>query len=289
MKKFLMCSPDGVFDCLYTINPWMVGNVHNIDKDTAIKQWKNLRSIVSEFALVETKIEFLDESIQIPDLVFTANAGLPFKMDGQKSVVVSSFLYEQRRKETSRTEVWFNTLGYTTFHVDSFFEGAGDALVDTNNRLWVGVGRRSADLVIDELRDLTKDYYTNINGLELINPRFYHLDTCFCPLSKGHIMWYPKAFSTQSYWHVAMLIGHRSSGVHDAQFRPDMLIDVDDEDALNFACNAICIDDIIILNKASANLKARLVGLGYMVIETDLTEFMKAGGSAKCLVLELLD
>ena len=58
-------------------------------------------------------------------------------------------------------------------------------------------------------------------------------------------------------------------------------------DAGNFACNAVNIGDRVILNKASDPLKARLMLAGFQVHEVELSEFLKAGGSAKCLTLKL--
>lgn len=289
MKTFLMCSPEGVYDCLYNINPWMTGNIHNIDKDRAIHQWETLRGVLSEVAQVETR--YLTEKLPVPDIVFTANAGLPFKRGKENAMILSSFAYAERRSEIPLQEKWFRDMKYSVYHLGDFFEGAGDALVDTENRLWVGVGKRSRSEVVSELRELTKGYFKEVLEMRLVDSKFYHLDTCFCPLSKGHILWYPGAFDTSSYWKAASLVGHRSSGVyvHDTAFRPDMLIDVTEEDANNFACNAINVDEVIIANKLSDPLRERLNDLGYITIETDMSEFMKAGGAAKCLVLELLD
>jgi N-dimethylarginine dimethylaminohydrolase len=64
---------------------------------------------------------------------------------------------------------------------------------------------------------------------------------------------------------------------------------VDTVDAGNFACNAVNVGDMVYLNKASEPLKARLRLAGFQVNEIDMSEFLKAGGSAKCLTLKLLE
>jgi len=64
-------------------------------------------------------------------------------------------------------------------------------------------------------------------------------------------------------------------------------IEVSDEDAANFACNAVCINDTIVVNKMSDQLIMKLRSFGFSVIQTPMTEFMKAGGSVKCLTLRL--
>lgn len=111
-------------------------------------------------------------------------------------------------------------------------------------------------------------------GLELVNPRWYHLDTAFCPLPDGQAIAYKKAFSAKS---VAAL---------DAVFG-ESIIWVSDTDAKNFACNAISIGRSVIMHRVSAELRFALQQRGIEVIEADVSEFLKAGGACKCLTLEI--
>jgi N-dimethylarginine dimethylaminohydrolase len=64
-------------------------------------------------------------------------------------------------------------------------------------------------------------------------------------------------------------------------------IEVDAEDAAQFACNAVSIGSHVFLHRASEALRATLSAAGYELHECDLSEFLKAGGSAKCLTLML--
>ena len=73
----------------------------------------------------------------------------------------------------------------------------------------------------------------------------------------------------------------------ESRIPPHKRIVVDTADAGNFACNAVNVGDQVILNKASDPLKARLMLAGFSVHEVELSEFLKAGGSAKCLTLKL--
>jgi len=131
---------------------------------------------------------------------------------------------------------------------------------------------------------------THLKGLYRAGALDYHLDTCFAPLSKGHYLWYPRAFSTSSYWSVAMQNG-RSSGVYDeedpAPYVADMLIDVDETDAEAFACNVVCIDDTVIVPQCSDKVLKALEQRGYNPVVVDMSEFIKAGGAAKCLTLQI--
>ncbi|MBD2019869.1 TIGR00300 family protein, partial [Leptolyngbya sp. FACHB-36] len=113
--------------------------------------------------------------------------------------------------------------------------------------------------------------------LRLMDERFYHLDTCFCPLSNGYLLYYPPAFDAYSNRLIEMRVPEAKR------------IAIDEADAVNFACNAVNVDHIVILNQASDDLKQRLTAAGFQVVETPLTEFLKAGGASKCLTLRVTE
>ena len=124
---------------------------------------------------------------------------------------------------------------------------------------------------------LEKFFDLEIVSIKLVDERFYHIDTCFCPLTDGFLMYHPPAFDYDS--RIAI----------ESRIPPHKRIIVDTMDAGNFACNAVNIDDRVILNKASEPLKARLMLAGFRVHEVPLSEFLKAGGSAKCLTLKVTE
>ena len=269
MKHFLMCEPK-FFEVCYVINPWMEGNLGNVNKALAQEQWDNLHRIVSGLATV-TLIEPVEG---LPDMVFTANAGLVHSGEsGKRECIVSSFRHPERQPEAMYFEEFFATQGYSVLPLkeDTIFEGAGDALFDSQGRLWFGSGIRSHSHALDEI---VAALHVEAVGLELVNPHWYHLDTAFCPLPDGRALAYAKAFSAKS---VVKL---------NAAFGKNILW-VSEQDAMNFACNAISIDQSVIMHKASAELKAALERRGLEAIEAGVSEFLKSGGSCKCLTLEI--
>lgn len=262
--KFLMCAPDH-YDVDYVINPWMEGNIHKSSRDKAVEQWQGLHHILKEHAIVDLVAPVLG----VPDMVFTANAGLVLG----KNVVLSRFLHKERQGEEPFFKAWFEQNGYTVYELpkDLPFEGAGDALLDREGRwLWAAYGFRSE---LDSHPYLAKWLDIEVLSLRLIDDRFYHLDTCFCPLANGYLLYYPGAFDSYSNRLIEMRVA------------AEKRIVLEEADAVNFACNAVNIDHIVVMNKASDGLKARLGEVGFQILETPLTEFMKAGGAAKCLTL----
>ncbi|MBC1240819.1 LOR/SDH bifunctional protein [Nostoc linckia z18] len=266
--RFLMCPPDH-YDVDYVINPWMEGNIHKSSRDRAVEQWQGLHHILKQHAIVD----LVPPEKGWPDLVFTANAGLVLG----ENVVLSRFLHKERQGEEPYFKQWFEANGYTVYELpkDLPFEGAGDALLDREGRwLWAGYGFRSE---LDSHPYLAKWLDIEVLSLRLIDERFYHLDTCFCPLANGYLLYYPGAFDSYSNRLIEMRVA------------PEKRIAIAEADAVNFACNAVNVESIVIMNKASDALKSRLADVGFQVLETPLTEFLKAGGAAKCLTLRVTE
>lgn len=263
-----MCSPDH-YNVDYVINPWMEGNIHKSSRDRAAEQWEQLYHSLKDHAVVE----LVKPQLGLPDMVFTANAGLILG----DTVVLSRFFHKERQGEEPFFKQWFEEQGYTVYELpkDLPFEGAGDALLDREGRwLWAGYGFRSE---LDSHPYLAKWLDIEVLSLRLMDERFYHLDTCFCPLADGYLLYYPPAFDAYSNRLIEMRVPEAKR------------IAVSEKDAVTFACNAVNVDRIIVMNHASKELKQRLTEVGFEVLETPLTEFLKAGGAAKCLTLRVTE
>ncbi len=268
--RFLMCAPDH-YDVDYVINPWMEGNVHKSSRDRAVEQWEGLYHIIKDHS--HAVVDLVKPQIGVPDMVFTANAGLVLG----DTVVLSRFYHKERQGEEPFFKQWFLEQGYTVHELpkDLPFEGAGDALLDREGRwLWAGYGFRSE---LDSHPLIAKWLDIEVLSLRLMDERFYHLDTCFCPLTNGYLLYYPGAFDSYSNRLIELRVPEAKR------------IAIAEEDAINFACNAVNIHQTVILNKASDSLRKQLEAVGFEVIETPLTEFLKAGGAAKCLTLRVTE
>src|SRR5579884_2206253 len=266
--RFLMCPPDK-YEVDYVINPWMEGNIHKASPEQAMGQWEGLYSLLSQHA----EVERITPQAGLPDMVFTANAGV---IVGDK-FVLSRFLHRERQGEEAPFKKWFTKQGFEVFELppDLPFEGAGDALMDRAGAcLWAGYGFRSE---LDSHPHLARWLNIEVISLRLIDPRFYHLDTCFCPLEDGWLLYYPQAFDAYS------------NRLIEQRVPAEKRLTVGEADAVRFACNAVNIGKNIFVNQFSADLRARVEAAGFEIIETPLSEFMKAGGAAKCLTLRLTE
>ena len=282
MPRVLVCPPTH-FGVEYVINPWMAGQVGAASPEKAAEQWEALVAILEGIA----DVHVINAGPGLPDMCFTANAGLVLG----ETFVATRFAVSQRQPEEALHKEWAASAGFEIIdsQADLPFEGEGDALwwpqspqpgsarghpsQESPPLLWTGYGVRTA---LGAHKPLAERLRVRVESLRLVDARFYHLDTCFVPLPGGRVVYYPPAFDARSQRRIAALAP------------PAQRFAVDEEDARNFACNAIRIGRTWIANHASPALRQRLESWGYRVVTTPLTEFMKAGGAAKCLAL-LLD
>jgi N-dimethylarginine dimethylaminohydrolase len=263
---FLMCSPE-LYDVSYVINPWMEGNLHGSCREQAMLQWQQLHRALTNIA----RVELVEPQSGSPDMVFTANAGLVHR----GVVALSSFLHPERQGEEPHFRKWFGDSGFGICEIPRAtpFEGEGDALFEVDGScLWAGHGIRTRE---SSHRRLSETWHVEVISLRLLDRRFYHLDTCFCPLFGGYVMYFPQAFDTDSNAKI------------ETHYPEEKRIRVSEADALRFACNAVNVGRRIILNEISDGLREQLESRGFRVEQVRLTEFLKAGGAAKCLALRL--
>jgi N-dimethylarginine dimethylaminohydrolase len=234
------------------------------DRPAALRQWSALKQHLEEAG---AKIDLLPPKTGLPDMVFTANAALIY----EKLAVMARFRHPERQGEVAHDEAWLRGAGFEIRHVpeDLHFEGAGDALF-CGETLFAGYRIRSHARGHQQIGEMLG---CRVIPLELVDGYYYHLDTCFCPLAPGQAIYFPPAFDDY---------GRAALKAHV----PD-LIEVDAEEARRFACNAVVVGRIVVTNTGSPKLHESLRTHGFTPRETPLDEFVKAGGSAKCLTLRL--
>jgi N-dimethylarginine dimethylaminohydrolase len=265
MSRLLMCPPD-YYGIEYEINPWMrISNQSNGDR--ARTQWQALTRVLGKE--IGAKLEFMEPVPGLPDLVFTANAGV---LHGGKAVP-SRFRHPERQREERHFIEWFTRKGYEVITLDTgmYFEGAGDLLGFPE--FWFGGYRQRSD--IRAYDTLSTIFSKRILPVELVDQRFYHLDTCLCPLSGGELLYFPPAFDAYAQTVIASHVEQNKRFAVPAS------------EAERFACNAVCVDHHVVLPTGCPETMEWLGRQSYTPHPVELDEFLKAGGSAKCLTLAL--
>jgi N-dimethylarginine dimethylaminohydrolase len=255
-----MCRPT-YFGVEYSINPWM-DPAKPTSTETAVAQWEDLHDLLVSLG---HRVDAVEPVPGLPDMVFAANAATV--IDGR--ALVAKFRYPQRDGESAHYFEWFEAHGYAPVQASWHNEGEGDYLT-VGEVVLAGTGFRSNRHAHREAEEF---FGRRVIGLDLVDPRFYHLDTALTVLNDNEIMYYPPAFST------------RSQAVLRDLF-PDA-ITAARTDAKAFGLNAVSDGTNVVLPEAATGLATRLRERGYTPIGVDLSELLKAGGSAKCCTLEL--
>lgn len=260
-NRWLVCRPVD-YDVRYKINPWM-DLLRLPEKILARVQWTALHHTLLRLG---AWLEYVHHEDGLPDMVFTANAGLVRGGD----VVLSRFRHKERQGEEVFFQRWFEDHDFRVHTVSSgAFEGEGDALF-AGERLYCGYGYRSDRPAHEEVAALLN--VKDMVAVELVDPRFYHLDTCFCPLTSEVAIFFPDAFSAE--------------GVRALE-RSIELIPVPALDAEKFVCNAVVLGRDVVVAAGCQLTYDVLASRGFTAHPVDLSEFIKAGGAAKCLSLRL--
>ena len=262
-----MCPP-WHFGVLYEINPWMHTEVR-VDVDTARAQWDDL---VANLRAAGAEVVTMEPAEHVPDLVFTANAGL---VSGN-AFMPSHFRHPERQPETPVFSEWFEKAGFTIRRLPDTLdhEGAGDALPFFDERgrsvLLSGYRPRSdaaAGTVVSELLEVP------VRSVELVDERLYHVDLTFCPLDDRRAICAPLGWDDYGRKVVAELV-------------PEPLW-LEDDEALSFCANSVVVGTNVVMPTVPPRVGRILESWGFSVSESPVSEFLKAGGGCRCLTLAM--
>ncbi len=272
--KVMVVTP-GHFDVEYIINPHMKGNIGDVDKEAAFREWAVIKETYRKLGLYVHEVEGAEG---YPDMVFCANQSLPnITSDGVKQVVMSVMHAPERKGEVPFIQKVYEDSSYDVVHLDESkftdFEGMGDAIWHHKKRLiWGGYGYRSSMDVYSHISDTFK---TPVIALELVNEKFYHLDTCLCILNEETALIYPKAFSEE--------------GLNLIRAMFPVVIEADKYEAEElFACNATCPDgENVLIQEGCNKVNSALEEVGFIIHEVSTAEYLKSGGSVFCMKMLL--
>jgi N-dimethylarginine dimethylaminohydrolase len=256
-----MCPPT-YFAVRYSINPWM-HPAEPVDVLTAIAQWQHLHDALTGLG---HRVDLMPADPDLPDMVFTANGGIVI---GQRALV-PRFRHAERDGESVHFARMLKGLGIAEVRQARFVnEGEGDFLL-TGEHILAGTGPRSDARAVEEVQDY---FERPVVALQLIDPRFYHLDTALARLDAETVVYWPGAFAPTSQDRLQDLF-------------PDA-IQATEQEAAALALNMVSDGATVIMTTECNALAERIVERGFAVVRTSTSELRKAGGGAKCCVLEL--
>ena len=265
-RHYLMCPPQH-FAVTYAINPWMNTQVP-VDVDRALVQWDVLRNT---YLSLGHRVDLIEPMPEHPDMVFAANGGLVVG----KRAYGAKFRFPERGAEGQAYGDWLRDAGIEVSEPAQINEGEGDFLA-LKAMILAGAGfRTSLEAHIEAANSVDRP----VVSLELVDPRFYHLDTAIAILDDGNgdtpadIAYFPGAFSQHSQRTLRELF-------------PDAII-CSEADALVLGLNSVSDGHNVIAPSAALHFADQLRERGYTPVPVDLSELLKAGGSVKCCTMEM--
>ena len=269
----LMCPPDH-YDVVDVKNPFMAGHVGQVHRELARAQWE---ALVTAFERRGVGVERIAPEPGREDMVFCANQTLPaLDPRGRRVCLLAHMKHPSRREEVPAFARWFEEHGWQVEAVGSpaqLFEGCGDAVWHPGRRLlWGGWGQRTEAGIYPAI---AKRLELPVLTLELATSRFYHLDTCFCPVDEKTVLVHPPSLAEEGMELVRAVF--------------EDVIEVDQREAMDLmACNAAAFfGKVVFLQRGAKKTNAALQKRGFEVVEVETGEFMKSGGSVFCLKMAL--
>ena len=260
-RRYLMCPPEH-FEVSYAINPWM-DPTRPVDRARALRQWADLTATYERLGHV---VEVVEAVPGLPDMVFAANGGV---VVGGRALG-ARFTYPQRAGEAPAYLARLRAAGLDLVaeptHVN---EGEGDFVV-VGDRVLAGTGYRTD---LGAHAEAAAVLGVEVLGLELVDPRYYHLDTCLAALDDTNVAYYPPAFSATS---LALL----------QDLYPDAVL-AEQADAEVLGLNFVSDGRHVVITQDAVGLIGQLAAAGYVPVPVDLSELLRAGGSVKCCTMEL--
>lgn len=275
-RPLLYVSRPTFFGVDYVINPWMDGHVGNVNRVEAHEQWKNLVSVLRE--LTDVRVVNCSDP-KLPDVAFIANAGSFLPTKNGYTFFPANFKHFERRQEQNFFVDELAWDGFESEYLIDYFEGDGD-LLRLRDLLVLGHGHRTDIEAVGAIARATNALPDDLIALNLIDHRFYHLDTCFFYHNNGNediCMYYPGAFDDFSLH----MLRRVCLEIHINVF------EVNENEALSMICNAVGVGPTIIAHSFSDRVTSWLDAHGFKTRTSPLSEFHKAGGSAKCLTLRV--
>lgn len=268
VSSVLMCPPT-YFDVIDVKNAFMAGRAGTVDRRVALAQWDCVRAAIGGAGIPTRVVEPLTDA---EDMVFCANPVLlGIDAELRKLCVRGRMAYASRQPEVDALAARCESEGYRVVDLDppvTRFEGGGDAIWHPGRRLlWGGFGARTVPEAYPELATL---FGATVIRLALVDPTYYHLDTCFCALDERTVLVYPPALAPDGMRLVRRMF--------------ERVLEVDGGEAAAFACNATALPNgWIVIDRRASRTVERLRALDYAVVEVDTGEFLKSGGSVYCM------
>ncbi|MBM7703707.1 dimethylarginine dimethylaminohydrolase family protein [Metabacillus iocasae] len=234
----------------------------NIDIELALKQHDMFVSALEKEGIEVIK---LPPQKKYPEQVFTRDIG--FTLGSQ--IFVSQMGHGLRQGEENILIDWLKKEGRAYHNLKEHSIEGGDVLID-GDTVFVGVSGRTCKDAIFYLQQLLPIHKVVPIPIE---ESYLHLDCVFNILSSEEALVYSEAISQKER---EILASHYQ------------LIEVEKEEQFTLGTNVLSIGNKKVLSlPVNKKVNRELRNRGYDVIEVDLSEIIKSGGSFRCCTMPI--
>ncbi len=263
LKRVIVCQPQYM----------TIRDVINETQEHFIKEGIDVgRAVDQHTAFIETlrdhdiEVHLLPYHKKYPEQVFTRDIGFTLG----HTIVVAKMESDIRQGEEDVLKQWLEDEEISYYNLLHDRIEGGDVLID-GETVFVGLSHRTSKSAAELLDQLLPQFKVIPVPFK---ERFLHLDCIFNPVSPNLALVYPEALTKEMY------------GLLAAKYE---LIEVTKEEQFTLGTNVLSIGNKKILSlPVNKNINQALRTRGFDVIEVDITEIIKSGGSFRCCTLPLL-
>jgi N-dimethylarginine dimethylaminohydrolase len=263
LKKVILCQPQ------YMTIREVINETQKHFKDEgihielALEQHHNFVNTLRQYG---TEVILLPYHKKYPEQVFTRDIGFTL---GQ-TIFVAEMASEIRKGEEDVLKQWLEDEEISYYNLLGDQIEGGDVVIDQDT-IYVGLSNRTNQNAVDHLQGLLPQF--NVRAIPF-KAEYLHLDCVFNVVSPKTALIYRPALTDEDI----KLFSERYD-----------LIDVTEEEQFTLGTNVLCIGNKRILSlPVNRGVNEQLRHKGFEIIEVDITEIIKSGGSFRCCTMPVL-
>lgn len=264
LKRVMLCQPE------YMTIRDVINETQKHFKDEGIHIERALEQhneLISTLRNYDVDVILLPYHKKYPEQVFTRDIGFTLG----ETVFVADMASDVRKGEEDVLKQWLEDESISYYNIVSDQIEGGDVIIDQDT-IYIGLSERTNQQAIDHLDKLLNKQF-DVVTIDF-QEKFLHLDCVFNVVSPDVALIYPKALKKED--------------IERFQSRYE-LIEVSDEEQFTLGTNVLGIGNKRVLSlPVNKEVNEQLRKRNFEVIEVDITEIIKSGGSFRCCTLPIL-
>ncbi|MCQ6274921.1 dimethylarginine dimethylaminohydrolase family protein [Bacillus sp. V3B] len=264
LKRVILCQPE------YMTIRDVINETQKHFKDEGIhiaRALKQHNELVNTLRNYDIEVILFPYHKKYPEQVFTRDIGFTLG----ETIFVSDMASDVRKGEEDVLKQWLEDEGISYYNIVGDQIEGGDVIIDQDT-IYIGLSNRTNQDAINHLQEIL---HTQFDVITIdFQEKFLHLDCVFNVVSPDIALIYPKALKKEDI----------------EQFKSRYeLIEVSEEEQFTLGTNVLGIGNNRVLSlPVNKKVNEQLRKRNFEVIEVDITEIIKSGGSFRCCTLPIV-